>query len=187
MRRRNRPSWMLGTAGALLCVVPALGQTQDPIRLDPGLSDINALQISLRALPPILRHDTAFEHVYQSPVDPNQRYRVAGGIYAVFDASDYIPTPYGSVPVYPAGVQFHIGPPPGFAGNPLDPTFGAPNTGDLDLRSADRVTPEAFQSRANRAVMIGPAPPHTISSEAVRSERLRAITAKAMNKSGLGG
>lgn len=162
--------------------------TPAPVRLDPGYSDINSLQTSLRALPPVMRHDTAFEHIYQSPLDPNQRYRVAGGIYAVFSDSDYIATPYGELPVYPAGVEFHIGPPPGFDGNPTDPTTGAllrETDPRFDLRAADSARREVAPARSDRVTRL-PRQVRTISIESFRQQRLREITARALERAGSG-
>jgi len=189
---------LLGSACILLAGVTAGASSggAQPERLDPGISDINSLQTSLRALPPVIRHDTAFEHVYQSPLDPNQRYRVAGGIYAVFSSSEYISTPYGGVPVYPAGVQFHIGPPIGFDGSPIDPATAAimrETSPHFDLRSLDQLGTEHLApgpnqiDRRDREIIRMPPPIPTISSEAVRQDRLRKITAKALGKEGLGG
>jgi hypothetical protein len=162
----------------------------NPRPLDAGIEDLNSLRTSLRMLPPVVRHDTAFEHVYQSPLDPNQHYRKAGGIYAVFNASDYVSTPYGQVPVYPAGVEFHIGPPLGFDGSPLDPATAAllreidPR---FDLNAVDRQASEDSQPRSRPVVYRLPEGVATISSEGVRQQRLREITAKAVRKAGLGG
>lgn len=185
------------TIAAIVAAVCSSAPAQDssapnpnPRPLDAGIEDLNSLRTSLRVLPPVVRHDTAFEHVYQSPLNPNQHYRMAGGIYAVFNASDYASTPYGQVPVYPAGVEFHIGPPLGFDGSPLDPATAAllreidPR---FDLNAADRVVAEDTQPRSGPVVYRLPKAVATISSEGVRQQRLREITAKAVRKAGLGG
>ncbi len=179
----------LGLTGAWILALAGAASAQDRTPLDPGVSDINSLQTSLRALPPVVRHDAAFEHVYQSPLDPNQRYRVAGGLYAVFDVSEYVAVPGGSRPVYPAGVRFHIGPPLGFGDGPIDPATAAllrQTNPEFDLRAVDRDRNDAVTDRTTTVVRM-PAPVPTISSEAVRQERLREITAKALHKAGLDG
>lgn len=178
---------ILALVGLLTLSGVSVGQDRTP--LDPGRSDINSLQTSLRSLPPVVRHDTAFEHVYQSPLDPNQRYRVAGGLYAVFDVSEYVAVPGGSVPVYPAGVRFHIGTPLGFGDEPIDPATAALlryTNPQFDLRAIDRDASEGRTDRTTRIVRM-PAPVQTISSEDVRQQRLREITAKALRAAGTGG
>jgi hypothetical protein len=186
---------------ALALGASASADGQDAQPIEQGKADINPLQTSLRALPQVMRHDTAFEHVYQSPIDSEQRYRVAGGVYAVFDASQYVQTQYGLVPVYPAGVQFHIGTPLGFVGNPVndpataallrvtDPRF-APG---LDLSAADRqgAGVQSVEVQTLDRHLRGPAPvamaDPTISSEPVRQRRLRELTARAIREANAGG
>jgi len=196
---------LLSIAAAAVGVVSVCGMCAAqgaPRPLDAGIEDIDSLRTSLRLLPPVMRHDTAFEHVYQSPLDPNQHYRVAGGLYAVFTSSEYAATPFGAVPVYPAGVEFHIGRPLGFDGAPLDPATAAllreidPR---FDLRAADRPELEepagrprtvpvrpAVRSGVQSGVQANPGVP-TIGSEGIRQQRLREITAKALRKAGLDG
>ncbi|MFI4855204.1 MAG: hypothetical protein ACIAQF_09560 [Phycisphaerales bacterium JB065] len=190
MTSTPRPAFI---ATVLLALSPgALGQNAQPI--DPGYADVGPLQISLRALPEVMRHDTAFEHVYQSPADPNQRYRVAGGVYAVFNNSDYVATRNGSVAVYPADVRFYIGPPPGFDGSPVDPATAAllryndPRAlQGTDLRAMDR-EPKAERQPVNRVRFVAPlATDPTISNEQVRQRRLREITARALREANPGG
>ena len=187
-RRVDRTlSLIAPTVGALVLSGAAAAQEGTP--LDAGYSDLNSLQTSLRALPPVMRHDSAFEHVYQSPLDPNDRYRVAGGLYAVFNASEYDAGPGGNVPTYPAGVQFHIGPPIGFGSGPLDPATAAllrETDPRFDLRSVDRDRTDAVTDRSVTVVRM-PAPVPTISSESVRQQRLREITARALRETGSGG
>lgn len=182
-------------AGLLLSCTAAGAQASsqtdpNPRPLDAGIEDLDSLRTSLRVLPPVIRHDTAFEHVYQSPLDPNQYYRMAGGIYAVFDASDYAATPYGQIPVYPAGVEFHIGPPLGFDGANMDPATAA-LLREIDPRfdwsAADRTTSDETRPRSQPVVYRLPEGVATISSEGIRQQRLREITAKAVRKAGLGG
>jgi hypothetical protein len=183
----RHPGSVVAIAGLLALAGPSGAQDRAP--LDPGVSDINSLQTSLRTLPPVVRHDTAFEHVYQSPLDPNQRYRVAGGLYAVFDASEYVAVPGGAVPVYPAGVRFSIGKPLGFGDGPVDPATEALlryTNPRFDLRAMDRDRGEGRADRTTSVVRM-PTPVQTISSEGVRQQRLREITAKALRKAGPGG
>lgn len=82
-----------------------------PTPVDQGYGDVSPLQISLRVLQPSRRLDTAFEGLYRHPGLEGGFYRQAGGIYAVFDRSEYIGTRYGSVPVIPPGTTFYIGTP----------------------------------------------------------------------------
>lgn len=167
----------------------SLGQSA-PRPLDAGIEDINSLRTSLRVLPPVMRHDTAFEHVYRSPLDSQQHYRVAGGLYAVFNSSQYAATPYGAVPVYPAGVQFHIGPPRGFDGSQLDPATAAflrETDPRFDHSAADRPELDAPVRRPRPVTVRPESGVVTIGSEGVRQQRLREITAKALRKAGLDG
>lgn len=182
-------------AGLLLSCSSAGAQTPvqsdpNPRPLDAGIEDLDSLRTSLRVLPPVIRHDTAFEHVYQSPLDPNQYYRMAGGIYAVFNASDYVATPYGQIPVYPAGVEFHIGPPIGFDRENMDPATAA-LLREIDPRfdwsAADRTEDKSTRPRSQPVIYRLPEAVATISSEGIRQQRLREITAKAVRKAGLGG
>lgn len=174
----------------------AFGQNAQPI--DPGYADVGPLQTSLRVLPQVMRHDTAFEHVYQSPINPNQLYRVAGGVYAVFNNSDYVATPYGTIAVYPADVRFSIGPPPGFDGSPIDPATAAllRFNDPMALQGANLSAMDREPGTARRPQIRQQLPPPvvapltvdtTISNEPVRQRRLREITARALREASPGG
>ncbi len=174
----------------------AFGQNAQPI--DPGYADVGPLQTSLRALPEVMRHDTAFEHVYQSPINPNQRYRVAGGVYAVFNNSDYVATRNGTIAVYPADVRFYIGPPPGFDGSPIDPATAAllryndpmalqgTSLGAMD-REPGAVRGQQPRQQFRLQAVAPLTVDTTISNEPVRQRRLREITARALREASTGG
>ena len=130
----------LGLTGAWILALAGAASAQDRTPLDPGVSDINSLQTSLRAVPP-------------------------------------------------AGGRFHIGPPLGFGDGPIDPATAAllrQTNPEFDLRAVDRDRNDAVTDRTTTVVRM-PAPVPTISSEAVRQQRLREITAKALHKAGLDG
>ncbi len=73
------------------------------------------MRVSFRALPPVFRADTGFEHVYET--DDGRLYRVAGAIHAVFERSAYQGVGSGAAAGGDAGVAggvtYYIGPPGG--------------------------------------------------------------------------
>ncbi len=77
----------MGLAGA--CGVAARWRVRKTERRSTPVSRTSTRCRRASGSAPVAR-DAAFEHVYQSPLDPNQRYRVAGGLYAVFDVSEYV-------------------------------------------------------------------------------------------------
>lgn len=127
MLRASRPNpCLLFTLGGALCLclstsVVAQRATDAPPResadgprrvIDPAVGDTGPLSESLRLLDTGLGLPGSFESVQSVPGHEELYMRVAGGLYAVFPRSLYVPTRFGDLPIIPNDTIFHIGPPP---------------------------------------------------------------------------
>lgn len=162
-----------------------------------GVDDLGSGRISFRSLPEVFRADTGFEHVYEAP--DGRFYRMAGGLVAVFDRSEYVPTRSGAAPVIPADTVFHIGPPgwmdqiPPIGEAPASSSNTAERATPASVRLAERVRLEpassertAVRSKATQtSVPASPAPAsigETMSDETTRQRRLREIAAAVASR-----
>lgn len=102
----------------LLAATPALAQSSAPgdlVPIEQGVSDRNSLGTSLRVMPVDLGAGNSFSRLYGVAGRPDLLVRSQGGVYAVFEQSDYVRVQrQNSSQVYatwPAGTVFHIGRP----------------------------------------------------------------------------
>ena len=80
-------------------------------RVDPGYEDVSPLGTSLRVPTLDLRHPTDFSGVYRAPEHVGEGFfvRFAGGVAAVFRASDYIDVGGLGIPVVAPDTKYYIG------------------------------------------------------------------------------
>lgn len=172
---------------SLLSISPAMGAPVDEPRLvDQTIADVDPLATSLRVVDfeVDLRQDIDFQHVYTVPGQPGMLMRRQGGLVAIFDRSDYVPTWFGPVPIIPANTVFHIGGPPEAATGEIS----AP--GRLDPRVQGLVPATAAALRADEASAVRPAVSRDrgemrradLADEPYRRHRLREITARAIER-----
>ncbi|MGA1266566.1 MAG: hypothetical protein ACO32J_05245 [Phycisphaerales bacterium] len=102
----------------LLLAQAALAQATDPgdlVPVEQGVSDMNALGTSLRLQPVELGEGNSFQRLFGVAGRPDLLVRSQGGLYAVFEQSDYMTVTKGNrsrtYTVWPAGTIFHIGRP----------------------------------------------------------------------------
>jgi len=137
----------------VLCVSGAAPTAAQPVRdpVDEGFADVGPLSSSLRRVEPGLRQAEGFERVFRMPGAEQGFYRRQGGTTAVFDRSDYVATPSGTVPIVPPGTVFHIGPVPGidFALEPEAPRRRSPNL--LSARVSLAALPDPSGARRTNA------------------------------------
>ncbi|MCA9310007.1 MAG: hypothetical protein KDA21_02315 [Phycisphaerales bacterium] len=160
---------------------------EEPRRVDQTVADVDPLGTSLRQVDfeVDLRQDIDFQYVYTVPGHPDSLMRRQGGLVAVFNRSDYLPTWFGPVPVVPPNTVFYVGEPPA----PPAGEIRAP--GRLDTRVYGRV------SAAAGALRAGETPPSferaihrdqgemrraDMSDEPYRRHRLREITDRAIER-----
>ncbi|MBX3317113.1 MAG: hypothetical protein KF902_09660 [Phycisphaeraceae bacterium] len=79
-------------------------------RVEAGVADVGPMRVSSRELPVDLLVPSGFEHVYRSTGDSQTLMRINGAIVAEFPRSQYNVSPWGPLPVVPAGTIFRIGP-----------------------------------------------------------------------------
>lgn len=92
---------------------PQQDPTDGPRRIvDPAVEDVGPLSRSLRLLDPGIGLPGSFERVEQVPGHDELYMRIAGGLYAVFPRSLYVPTRAGDAALIPNDTIFYIGPPP---------------------------------------------------------------------------
>jgi hypothetical protein len=84
-------------------------RTSDLQPVEAFVGDSTVLSKSLYAVQYGLQQSANFEQLMQSSVHGGQYVRQAGGLYAMFPASTYLPTASGYVPTIPPGTVFHIG------------------------------------------------------------------------------
>ena len=87
----------------------------DLVPIEQGVSDINSIGTSLRLMPVDLGIGNSFGSLYGVAGRPDLLVRSQGGVYAVFEQSDYVRVQRKDVSrvyaVWPAGTVFHIGQP----------------------------------------------------------------------------
>jgi len=130
-------------------VVPAGGQMRpfEPIQWEPvdqRVADVDLLAESFQAVEPGLGEPQGFDRVYLAPSDlfGDDRFaRINGALIATFPRSIYAGSPYGPIPLVPAGTVYWIGPPLAWpaatAADEQEALDTAPNDHRLDLRLAD--------------------------------------------------
>lgn len=107
-----RITFLVSTAPSLLSFA-ALAQPAERSqiqRVEAGVADVGPIRVSSRELPVDLLVPTGFEHVYRSIGDSQTLMRINGAIVAEFPRSQYDASPWGPLPVVPAGTIFRIGP-----------------------------------------------------------------------------
>jgi hypothetical protein len=140
---------------AAILVLPlahaALAQATDPgdlVPVEQGVSDMNALGTSLRLQPVELGEGNSFQRLYGVAGRPDLLVRSQGGLYAVFEQSDYMTVTKGNrsrtYTVWPAGTIFHIGRPDftdlrsvGIRHGPHATTLASPGLQPTERRGAD--------------------------------------------------
>lgn len=181
MMQSVKQSLFVSGAAALSCSVLAHGQAEivGPMPVDQGYGDVSPLQTSQRVLQPSRRLETAFEGLYQHPGLDGKFFRQAGGIYAVFDQSDYVATRFGTVATVPAGTTYYIGAPSWLTSDraSLGAAQKAPVNWDAYTRTARSSSPvrEPVQ-----AVVVENERTETVSDELIRKARLAAIAGRAL-------
>jgi hypothetical protein len=87
----------------------------DLVPIEQGVSDINSVGTSLRVMPVDLGIGNGFSRLYGVAGRPDLLVRSQGGVYAVFEQSDYVRVQRKDISrvyaVWPAGTVFHIGQP----------------------------------------------------------------------------
>lgn len=87
----------------------------DLVPIEQGVSDMNSVGTSLRVMPVDLGTGNSFTRLYGVAGRPDLLVRSQGGIYAVFEQSDYVRVQRQNssrvYAVWPAGTVFHIGQP----------------------------------------------------------------------------
>ena len=87
----------------------------DLVPIEQGVSDMNTMGTSLRLMPVDLGTGNTFTRLYGVAGRPDLLVRSQGGIYAVFEQSDYVRVQKQNssrvYAVWPAGTVFHIGRP----------------------------------------------------------------------------
>jgi len=95
--------------------VAQVTQVGDLVPVEQGVSDMNALGTSLRLQPVELGEGNSFQRLFGVAGRPDLLVRSQGGLYAVFEQSDYMRITKGNrsriYTVWPAGTIFHIGRP----------------------------------------------------------------------------
>lgn len=107
-----RITFLMSTALSMLSFA-ALAQPAERSqiqRVEAGVADVGPIRVSSRELPVDLLVPTGFEHVYRSTGDSQTLMRINGAIVAEFPRSQYNASPWGPLPVVPAGTIFRIGP-----------------------------------------------------------------------------
>ncbi len=113
--------------------------------VDAGYSDVGPLTASLRLEGFDLRSPDDWDRVYQlKGIDGDLFARRSGGLTAIFDRSQYIDSPYGTLAKIPAGTIYVIGEPPPW----LIESLGLGGTDDAaDQRRADNRVDTALATR----------------------------------------
>ena len=175
---------------SLLAFSGAVGAAGDeqPRLVDQTIGDVDPLGTSLRVVDfeVDLRQDIDFRYVYTVPGQPGRLMRRQGGLVAIFDRSEYLPTWFGPLAVVPANTVFHIGGPP----EPARAEIFAP--GRLDPRVQGLVPATAAALRADEATAVRPAISGDrgdfhradLADEPYRRQRLREITDRAIARLG---
>jgi hypothetical protein len=112
---------MIRIACFMLCLAAASAaraqatKAGDLVPIEQGVSDMNSVGTSLRIMPVDLGTGNSFTRLYGVAGRPDLLVRSQGGIYAVFEQSDYVRVQRQNssrvYAVWPAGTVFHIGQP----------------------------------------------------------------------------
>lgn len=95
---------LIAIAGTTLS--PAHAQNLRPV--EPDFGDTDPLRTNLRRLQDPLVAPNGFDRVFADD-ERGVFMRISGAVRAVFPRSSYVPTPYGNLPIFPAGTVFEIG------------------------------------------------------------------------------
>jgi len=90
----------------LTLATPALAQDLRPV--EPDFGDTDPLRTNLRRLQDPLVAPNGFDRVFADD-ERGVFMRISGAVRAVFPRSSYVTTPYGNLPIFPAGTVFEIG------------------------------------------------------------------------------
>ena len=148
---RSIPTRGLVVGIALLGAPMPMHASTDAVRVDEAIADVDPLATSFRMVQVDLRQDVDFDHVYAVPGRDGYLMRRHGGLSAVFDRSQYVPTPFGAVPVIPPNTVFYVGEIP--SEDLMGPPAPSDRYGRVDSRVWSRVDAPALGARAGERMI----------------------------------